>query len=98
MGVCVLDVGCRLEVRTEGPLLVACRRGSLLRDDRAGRVFGLTKELAAEELEALRAAGWLRPTDPVPTVPCDDAKRRCFRIVREADADAGAALPFVGVY
>jgi hypothetical protein len=67
----------------------------------SGRVFALTKELdaalAAEELEALRAAGWLRPADPVPTVPCDDAKRRCFRLVREADADAGAALPFVGV-
>jgi hypothetical protein len=67
----------------------------------SGRVFALTKELEAAvdagELEALRAAGWLRPADPVPTVPCDDAKRRCFRLVREADADAGAALPFVGV-
>ncbi len=63
----------------------------------SGRVFALTRELeaalAAEELEALRAAGWLRPADPVPTVPCDDAKRRCFRLVREADADASAALP-----
>jgi hypothetical protein len=67
----------------------------------SGRVFALTKELeaglAAEELEALRAAGWLRPADPVQTVPCDDAKRRCFRLVRDAEAGAGAGLPFVGV-
>jgi hypothetical protein len=65
----------------------------------SGRVFAPSMELeaglAAEELEALRAAGWLRPADPVPTVPCDDAKRSCFRLVR--DADAGAALPYVGV-
>jgi len=65
----------------------------------SGRVFALTKELeaalAAEELEALRAAGWLRHADPVNTMPCDDPKRRCFRLVR--DADPGAALPFVGV-
>ncbi len=65
----------------------------------SGRVFALTSELeaalGAAELEALRAAGWLRPADPVQTVPCDDAKRHCCRLVR--DAEPGAALPFVGV-
>jgi hypothetical protein len=66
-----------------------------------GRVFVPTKELeaalGAEELEALRAAGWLRPADPVGTVPCDDAKRRCFRLVCEADGRPGGALAFLGV-